>query len=106
MSEQNIIQSARDYVSNLLKAAGENGFKPAESWDLRLVDASAKRALQRNYYPTVAAGLIPAAVTQFIKEVKAAMARSDASFTRVGNIDLKTCELQFLVAYNAKRPRR
>lgn len=105
MNEQNIIQEAKEYVYDLGNAAREYGFKATEHWQLSLVSASEKKALERNYYPTVAIALLPEAITNFIAEVKKAMSHLNAVFTRAGNIGLRTSQQQFLVAYNTLRSR-
>ena len=106
MSEQSIIQNARDFVYDLENAANQNGFKDTDAWQLSLVSSSEKKTLEKNYQPTVVIGLLPAVITAFITEVKAAMNRADAAFSRLGNLDLKTTEMQFLVAYNNNRVKR
>lgn len=106
MSEQSIIRNAREYVYDLRNAANENGFKETDAWQLSLVSKSEKKTLEKNYRPTVVVGLLPGVIKTFITEVKEAMNRANAAFTRIGTLDLKTCEMQYLVAYNNKRVKR
>lgn len=106
MNELTIIQNAREYVYDLGNAAKENGFKDSEAWELSLVSRSEKNTLEKNYHPTVVIGLLPEVITAFVTEVKAAMTRAETAFTRLGNLDLKTSEIQFLVAYNSNRAKR
>jgi len=106
MSEKSTIQNAREYVYDLGNTANENGFKDTDAWQLSLVSGSEKKTLEKNYQPTVVIGLLPEVITAFITEVKAAMNRADAVFMRLGNLDLKTTEMQFLVAYNSNRAKR
>ena len=106
MSEKSTIQNAREYVYDLGNAANENGFKDTDAWQLSLVSGSEKKTLEKSYQPTVVIALLPDVIKVFITEVKAAMNRADAAFNRIGNLDLKSSEMQFLVAYNNKRARR
>ncbi|XHR97382.1 hypothetical protein ACFJIV_12430 [Mucilaginibacter sp. UC70_90] len=106
MSQKTIIQNAREYVYDLRNTANENGLKDSDTWQLSLVSGSEKKTLEKSYQPTVVIALLPDVIKVFITEVKAAMNRADAAFNRIGNLDLKTNEMQFLVAYNNKRARR
>ncbi len=103
MSEQNIIQNARKYVDNLRNVANENGLEDTNAWQLSLVSKAEKNTLKRNYQIAIVIELIPEVVRTFITEVKAAMTRAGGTFTRIGNLDFKTREMQYLVAYSNNR---
>lgn len=106
MNDQIIIDSAREYVNHLGAAAKENHFEAAEGWNLRLVDGRARRKLERKYHLTITKGLLPESVRVFMTEVITVMTRAGSAFSRLGDLDLKTSETQFLVAYNSKRGKR
>lgn len=103
MNKQTIIESAREYVFDLVNATSENGFKATGEWRLSLVSHAERKALEKSHHPTISVGLLPEAVRAFMTEVKAAMTLADIAFIRLGNLDLKTSEMQFLIAYNSKR---
>ncbi|HVW13108.1 MAG TPA: hypothetical protein VHB54_04770 [Mucilaginibacter sp.] len=103
MSEQNIIQNARKYVYNLRNAGSENGLKDSDAWQLSLVSRAERNTLKRNYQIAIVIELIPEVIRAFLTEVKAAMTRAGGTFTRIGNLDFKTREVQYLVAYSNKR---
>ena len=103
MKEQSIIQNARKYAYDVKSAGNEKGLKDTEIWHLSLVSKSEKSTLEKKYRLTVVIELIPEVIRAFMTEVKAAMTRTGATFTRTGNLDFKTREMQYLVAYSNKR---
>jgi hypothetical protein len=103
MNEENIIQNAGNYVYSLRNAANDDGLKDNDAWRLSLVSRATKNNLKRNYQVAIVIELIPEVIRAFITEVKAAMTRSGGTFTRIGNLDFKTKEMQYLVAYSNKR---
>ena len=103
MKEQSIIPNARKYANDVKSAGNKNGVKDTEIWQLSLVGRSEKSTLEKKYGLTVVIELIPEVIRAFMTEVKAAMTRAGATFTRTGNLDFKTREMQYLVAYSNKR---
>jgi hypothetical protein len=94
------------YLYDLTNLAKEHGFKADDSWEFSMVTNADRLKIQRNYFPTAATKMGPEILLQVLNQVKS---RLNQSYTRDDNsIDKRTIiedELDYLVAFNPKRPR-
>jgi len=106
MTVQNNEFKAREYVFDLGNAAKENGFKPDESWELSLATTDEKSAIEKRYYPTVSAKVLPEGLGELLNLVKAKL--------RILNMNFESKSLpvgeghdpfQYIVAFNPDRRR-
>jgi hypothetical protein len=107
MQNQTTEYQAKEYLFDLNNIANENGFKTEEGWELSLTTADEKKALEKKYFPTVSAMVLPEIVTEFLILVKTKLAGVKAKFHQGSEQDAgRPKQLQFLVAYNPNRLRR
>jgi hypothetical protein len=106
-SKQTAQYKATEYIYDLGNAALENGFKNDERWEVHMSTAAEKKALEKQYHPTVASVIVPellnatfclvkSELKQAIKET--VMAPEDRFSVRP--------EYEYLVAFNPNRLRR
>jgi len=106
MDDQTIENQTRLYLYDLNNTAREHGFKADDVWEFSLVSDVEKTRLQKTYYPTIATKMLPEAVLQVFHAIKS---RLNQSFSKdEQHLDKRTVvtdNLNYLVAYNLKRPR-
>ncbi|RFZ84678.1 hypothetical protein DYU05_03455 [Mucilaginibacter terrenus] len=106
MNEKTVEAETRLYSYELMNTAREHGFKADDVWELSLVSDTEKSRLQKNYYPTIATKMLPEAVLEVYTQLKSRL--SNSLSTSENTPDKKTIaadSLNYLVAYNLKRPR-
>jgi len=109
MTTETIEYQAKVYVYDLNNCARENGFKADESWELNLATAEEKKAIEKKYFPTVSAKVLPEILGELFGLVKGKLIHARAEMEKKfdGNtLFNKTNEHQYLVAFNPKRERR
>jgi hypothetical protein len=107
MKNQSTEYQAKEYLFDLNNTASENGFKTEEGWELNLATADEKKAIEKKYYPTVSAAVLPEIVAEFLILVKTKLASVKAKLHHACEQDAgRNKQLQFLVAYNPNRLRR
>jgi hypothetical protein len=106
MNNQTAQYKATEYIYDLGNAALENGFKADEHWEVHMSTAAEKKAIEKQYYPTVASIIIPellASTFRLVKEqLKQAIKQQAAPADRFSVQPV----YQYLVAYNPSRLRR
>jgi hypothetical protein len=106
MADQSNELKAREYVFNLGNVAKENWFKPDESWELSLATSDEKSAIEKSYYPTVSAKVLPEALTGLLELVKSKLSSLHMNFA---SMPLPVGEghehPQYIVAFNPNRRR-
>lgn len=106
MDEKTIEDQTRLYLYDLMNTAKEHGFKADDVWEFSLVGDVEKLRLQKTYYPTIATKMLPEAVLEVFHKIKS---RLNQSFSKdEQSLDKRTVvtdNLNYLVAYNLKRPR-
>jgi hypothetical protein len=106
MRQISIESKAREYVYDLNNCASEYGFKADETWELSLATDTEKIAIEKKYYPTVVAKDLPETLAELFRLVKAKLIAAKSAME--GKLDVANNtnnNLQYLVAYNPKRPR-
>ena len=106
MTTKSVESKAREYVYDLNNCASEYGFKDDESWELSLATDTEKTAIEKKYYPTVSAKVLPETLLELFRIVKGKLvaARSDMERKLDGTTGTNIT-FQYLVAFNPKRPR-
>jgi hypothetical protein len=107
MQNQTTEYQAKEYLFDLNNIASENGFKTEDVWELSLATADEKKAIEKKYYPTVSAIVLPEIVAEFLVLIKTKLASVKAKFHNTSEQDAgRNKQLQILVAYNPNRLRR
>ena len=106
MTNNDIIFETSRYVYDLANLAKEHGFKPDENWELTMQSTVGKTRIQRDFYPNNVAKISPDILLQVLHSIKTKLnlpltQEEEAANKQSINLD----ELQYLVAYNPKRPR-
>jgi len=98
---------AKVYLYDLDNCAREFGFKQDENWELSVVSDDDKKAIEKRYYPTVSVKAFPEMLAELFNLVKTRLTQLNARVANSANaVHMPTADLQFLVAYNPKRPRQ
>jgi|ERR1700749_2886146 hypothetical protein len=106
MAPKSVEAKAREYVYDLDNCASEYGFKNDEGWELSLATDKEKIAIEKKYYPTVSAKDMPETLSELFRLVKAKLvAAKSAMEGRFDTSNHVNNDLQYLIAYNPKRPR-
>ncbi|MBK0378843.1 hypothetical protein [Mucilaginibacter segetis] len=106
MDNQQVELQSRMYLYDLMNAAKEHGFKQDDSWEFSMVSDSGRSSIQKNYYPTIAVKIMPEILLQVFHTIKSRLNQTfskDERQFQTKNIEEE--DLNFLVAYNLKRPR-
>jgi hypothetical protein len=106
MDQQTIDKQTQLYLYDLMNLAKEHGFKADDNWEFSLASDAERVKIQKDYYPTNATKIFPEIGLQVMHGVKAQLKQS---FTKeeqaLDNRSVIAGELNYLVAYNLKRPR-
>ncbi len=106
MTNQTVEMQAKVYVYDLNNCAKEFGFKADEGWDLNLATVEEKTAIEKDYYPTVSAKVLPEILSELFGLVKAKLTAAKSIIDKKLDTDVSSdSPLQYLVAYNPKRHR-
>jgi hypothetical protein len=104
MVNEAIEKKAKMYVYDLNNCATENGFKPDETWEFSLATDVEKLAIEKKYFPTISAKVLPELLTELFHTVKAKLTHVKYSGERSGT-PAPGSNLQYLMAYNPNRLR-
>lgn len=106
IDKQVIEKQSRMYMFDLLNAAKEHGFKGEDSWELSVATNAERIKIQKDYYPTVAVKIIPEILLQVLHTINSRLNQSpDKGEQKSDEKEALNEELNYLVAYNPKRPR-
>ena len=106
MNEQTIDSQTKMYLYDLTNLAKEHGFKADDNWEFSMANNADRIKIQRNYFPTNATKIAPEILLQVFNSVKAGLKQTFRD--EDSHIDKRTIiadELDYLVAFNPKRPR-
>jgi len=106
-NEQTVQYKAREYFYDLSNAALENGFKTGEHWEIHMSTADEKKALEKQYYPTVSSSVVPELITATFRLVNTFLKQSvkEQAILPVDRFEVQPV-YQYLVAYSPNRVRR
>ena len=106
MADQSNELKAREYVFDLGNVAKENWFKPDESWELSLATSDEKSAIEKKYYPTVSAKVLPEKLIGLLELVKDKLNTLHMNFASISvPAGARHDHLQYIVAFNPGRRR-
>jgi hypothetical protein len=94
------------YVYDLNNTAREFGFKPDEGWELNVATLAEKTFIEKRYHPTISAKILPEILSEMFGLVKDKLVQVKSEIRnnlQTGTVN--NTELQYLVAFNPKRPR-
>jgi hypothetical protein len=106
IDKQTIESQTRMYMFDLLNTAKEYGFKGEDNWELSMVTNTERIKIQKDYFPTVAAKIVPEILLQVLHTIKARL--NQQAYKGEQKPDERTAlneDLNYLVAFNPKRPR-
>jgi hypothetical protein len=106
MANQKIQFQAKVYVFDLNNCANEHGFKTDEGWELSLATNSEKSEIEKKYYPTMSAKVLPEILVEFFRMVKTQLnqAKSDIE-EKLDWSHISYTHPEYLIAFNPKRHR-
>lgn len=105
MINEAIEKKAKIYVYDLNNCARENGFKADETWEFSMATDVEKTALEKKYFPTISAKVLPELLTELFHLVKAKLIHAKYNGERGGTQNTTGSNLQYLIAYNPNRLR-
>jgi len=105
MTNETIEMKAKIYVYDLNNCAVENGFKPDESWEFSMATDIEKVAIEKKYFPTITAKVMPEFLSQMLHMVKASLLHVKYNKESTGAHNPTGSALQYLIAYNPGRLR-
>jgi hypothetical protein len=105
MKEQTIEYQTNMYLYDLLNSAREHGFKEDDNWELIMVTNSERSKIQKDYHPTIAAKIYPEILMKVYHSVKEKLNQSLYKKEQQEGPNILNQDLNYLVAYNLKRPR-
>src|ERR1700748_1228331 len=105
MTKESIEMKAKIYVYDLNNCARENGFRTDETWEFSLATDIEKTVLEKKYYPTISAKVMPEFLSELVNLVKSKLVHATYNIERAGTHNVKESGLQYLIAYNPGRLR-
>jgi len=107
MSNQTVEAQTRMYLYDLMNAASEHGFKADDIWELSMVTDSGRSKLHKDYFPAVSIKVGPEMLLQVFHATQKGLKQS--SYNNENQLPTaKTIlmdDINYLVAFNLKRPR-
>ena len=106
LKEQSIENQTKMYLYDLMNTAKEHGFKAEDNWELSMVTDAERQKIQKDYYPTIATKVIPEFLLQVFNLTKATLNQSlNKTDADPNKRSVVNNELNYIVAFNPKRPR-
>jgi hypothetical protein len=107
MRDQTIEFQAKIYVYDLNNCAREFGFKADEHWEVSMATSAEKAAIEKQYFPTLAANVLPEMLVEMLGSVQFKLTQKLAGLDKtLDTTAIRKQHLQYLVAYNPDRLRR
>lgn len=94
---------AKIYVYDLNNCAKENGFKNDETWEFSLATDAEKNALEKKYFPTISAKVLPEFLSVLVSLVKSKLTHATYNIDRADTHNIKESGFQYLIAYSPGR---
>lgn len=105
MINETIELKAKIYVYDLNNCAVENGFKTDEGWEFSMATDAEKLVLEKRYFPTISAKVMPEFLSELFHLVKSKLAHAKYNKENAGAHNPTGSTLQYLVAYSPGRLR-
>ena len=107
MSDQTIEFQAKIYVYDLKNCAREFGFKADENWEVSMATSAQKTAIEKQYFPTLSASVLPEMLAEMLHSVKFKLTQQLAGLEiALDTTAIRRNRLQYLVAFSPNRLRR
>lgn len=91
----------------LKNSADECGFKTDDSWIVKLADEEEMNRIRKNYIPSVISPIIPGHLVEVYKTVKMKLKQiEDKEVVTLTKKDVERLKLNYIIAFNEKRPVR
>ena len=103
MTKEAIELKAKIYVYDLNNCAKENGFKNEETWEFSLATDAEKSVLEKKYFPTISAKVLPEFLSELVNLVKSKLVHATYNINKADTHTIKESGLQYLIAYNPNR---
>jgi hypothetical protein len=104
MSDQTVEFQAKIYVYDLKNCAREFGFKPDEGWDVSMVSSQQKADIEKKYFPTLSAKVLPEMLAEMLGSVRFKL--SQGMEKALDTAAIRQQHFQYLVGYSPERLRR
>jgi hypothetical protein len=106
MASEKVEYQANMFLFDLNNSAREHWFKTDETWEISLVTADERSALEKKYHPTISAKVLPEILAELLGLVKKKLFMVQSDQEKSVNTDTVIKKhLQYLIAYNPKRQR-
>jgi hypothetical protein len=105
MINDKIEMKAKLYVYDLNNCAVENGFKPDEAWEFSMATDEEKTAIEKKYFPTISAKVMPEFLSEMFHLVKSKLVNAKYNKEHSAAHNPAGSSLQYLIAYNPGRLR-
>jgi hypothetical protein len=106
MKNKTIEDQTKMYLYDLMNTAKEHGFKADDNWELSIVTDTERQKIQKDYYPTIATRVIPEFLLQVFHLTKSRLNQSLNKIEEgLNNRSVVAGDLNYIVAFNPKRPR-
>ncbi|MES2428662.1 MAG: hypothetical protein V4560_16890 [Bacteroidota bacterium] len=106
MKNKTIEDQTKMYLYDLMNTAKEHGFKADDNWELSIVTDTERQKIQKDYYPTIATRVIPEFLLQVFHLTKSRLNQSLNKIEEgLNNRSVAAGDLNYIVAFNPKRPR-
>ncbi|MBD1391913.1 hypothetical protein [Mucilaginibacter glaciei] len=106
MNEKTIEDQTRLYLFDLTNTAKEFGFKTDDVWEFSVATDAERIKIQKDFYPTISAKVFPEIMLQVYHGIRERLNQSfNKEEQQLDNRAILNGQLNYLVAYNLKRPR-
>jgi hypothetical protein len=106
MANKTVELQATVYVYDLNNTAREFGFKTDEGWELNVATQEEKTDIEKRYHPTITTKVLPEIISEMFGLVKDKLIQVKSDIrNNLGTTVRPDSNLQYLVAFNPKRPR-
>ena len=106
IDKQTVENQTRMYMFDMMNTAKEHGFKGEDNWELSMATNTERIKIQKDYYPTVAAKIVPEILLQVLHTIKGRLnQQTHKGEQKPDNQNNLNEDLTYLVAFNPKRPR-
>jgi hypothetical protein len=105
IKSRSIEDQTKMYLYDLMNTAKEHGFKADDSWELSMATNLERIKIQRDYYPAIATKVTPELLLQVYNLTKAKLNQDTQKDANSNQRTAADSEVDYLVAFNPKRPR-
>lgn len=94
------------YMYDLNNCAKEFGFKTDDVWEVGLVTDMEKSAIEKKYFPTISAKILPSMLLEIFSTVKERLLQTKSDVEKTFDMNyISAGKLNYLIAFNPNRER-